>query len=277
MRECNKYIDPVKMGRFMSQCRKEKKLTQEYIATEFGITSQSVSKWESGKTAPDITILIRLSELLGVEVQELLLGEKDNSSNKITKEEKINQAFAGSVKFYEDKSKKRFIKIIAGIFIFFLIFIFSILFLYYVNNYNKVNIYSIYKNDNLVLNGKIIFNPKKKTILINKLKYNDIYTGTEDEIMAKKVFIKIVKNDSVILEYECSDNYEDSAKPLNDFLEKVNIESSSDISKDEYKLIKEELDNLEVVITYSDKKDNLYDLEFPLVVDEEFSNNSLFY
>ncbi|HAB66334.1 MAG TPA: transcriptional regulator, partial [Firmicutes bacterium] len=41
-------MDPVKMGHFISECRKEKKLTQEFIANEFGITSQSVSKWESG-------------------------------------------------------------------------------------------------------------------------------------------------------------------------------------------------------------------------------------
>lgn len=273
----NKYIDLVKMGKFMAECRKNKGLTQEDIANEFGITSQSVCKWENGRNAPDITILIRLSELLGVKVRELLLGEKDESTSKQDNEAIINQTFVDGVKFYEEKSKKRYLKIIASVFVLFIIVIFGILSLYYLNNYNKVNIYEISQNDDLVLNGKIIFNPKQKTIIINNIIYNDIYNGTADEINAKKVFIKIKKNDLFLLEYESPSNYENKAKPLNDFLKDVFIENSSDLKNDEYKLIKEDIDGLELVITYIDTKDNFRELEFPLKFKEEFSNNGLFY
>ncbi|HAB66335.1 MAG TPA: hypothetical protein DCE23_03110, partial [Firmicutes bacterium] len=85
----------------------------------------SVSKWESGKTAPDITILIKLSELLGVEVHELLLGEKDISSNSIDKNSKINKTLESGVKFYEKESKKRYSKYLILVMTIFIIILFG--------------------------------------------------------------------------------------------------------------------------------------------------------
>lgn len=53
MKENNKRsIEPIKIGNFISKCRKEKGLTQEDLAVKFGITSQSVSKWENGLSFP---------------------------------------------------------------------------------------------------------------------------------------------------------------------------------------------------------------------------------
>ncbi len=276
MKKYDKYIDPVKMGHFISECRKEKKLTQEFIANEFGITSQSVSKWESGKTAPDITILIKLSELLGVEVHELLLGEKDISSNSIDKNSKINKTLESGVKFYEKESKKRYSKYLILVMTIFIIILFGFFGIYYVNNYNKINIYRFSNNEDLVLNGRIIFNPERKTILINHIYYNDIYADTDLEIKAKKVFVKLVNGDNTILNYECPQSNE-KIQSLNAFLEKIYIDSTSSLSKDEFKLIKDDLDHLEFVISYVDSKDSNIELKFRLDCIEEFSNNLLFY
>ncbi len=272
----NKYVDPVKMGNFMAKCRKDKKLTQEDIAAEFGITSQSVSKWESGKNAPDITILMRLSEMLSVEVHELLLGEKDNSSNNRDRSNKINKTLEAGVKFYEEKSKKRYSKYLIFVLTFFIIILFGFFVMYYVNNYNKINIYKFSNNEELVLNGRIIFNPERKTILINNIYYNDIYADTDLEIKAKKVFVKLINGDNIILNYECSYSPE-KAQSLNTFLEKIYIDSSSSLSKDEFKLIKDDLDHLELVISYVDSKNNNIDLKFLVDCIEEFSNNEIFY
>lgn len=47
-------MDQEKIGHFIAQCRKEQKLTQEQLANKLGITGKSISRWENGKTMPDI-------------------------------------------------------------------------------------------------------------------------------------------------------------------------------------------------------------------------------
>ena len=64
------------VGRFISELRKEKGFTQKELAEKLSITDKAVSKWETGRSAPDISLLVPLSELLGVSVIEILNGEK---------------------------------------------------------------------------------------------------------------------------------------------------------------------------------------------------------
>lgn len=59
-------------GARFQRFRKAKNLTQEDIANKFNISAQAVSKWENDISYPDITILIELSQLLGVSLDELL-------------------------------------------------------------------------------------------------------------------------------------------------------------------------------------------------------------
>lgn len=75
-------MDQIKMGKFISELRKEKGLTQKDIGDRLNITDNSVSKWERGINAPDIYYLGPLSEILGVSVKELLNGEKNARKKK---------------------------------------------------------------------------------------------------------------------------------------------------------------------------------------------------
>ena len=68
-------MDQTKIGSFIAQCRKEKKLTQMQLAEKLGITDRAVSKWETGKSMPDSSIMLELCEILGITVNELLSGE----------------------------------------------------------------------------------------------------------------------------------------------------------------------------------------------------------
>ena len=61
-------------GQRFQRLRKQKGLTQEQIAERVNISPQAVSKWENDLTAPDINILLELSEILGVTV-DILLGK----------------------------------------------------------------------------------------------------------------------------------------------------------------------------------------------------------
>lgn len=73
-----------KIGKFISELRKEKNMTQEQLAEKMGVTDKSISRWENGKTMPDLSIIPLLADELNVEVSELLNGRK------MTKEELIN-------------------------------------------------------------------------------------------------------------------------------------------------------------------------------------------
>jgi transcriptional regulator with XRE-family HTH domain len=69
-------MDLVKIGKFIADCRKNNNLTQMQLAEKLNITDRAVSKWECGKALPDAAIMLDLCEILGINVNELLIGEK---------------------------------------------------------------------------------------------------------------------------------------------------------------------------------------------------------
>lgn len=64
------------IGKFISACRKEKGLTQMQLAEKLNITNRAVSKWETGKSMPDVSLMLDLCSILGITVNELLSGER---------------------------------------------------------------------------------------------------------------------------------------------------------------------------------------------------------
>ena len=64
------------IGKFKSACRKEKGLTQMQLAEKLNITNRAVSKWETGKSMPDVSLMLDLCSILGITVNELLSGER---------------------------------------------------------------------------------------------------------------------------------------------------------------------------------------------------------
>lgn len=69
-------MDHVKIGKFISQRRKGVGLTQLQLAERLGITDKAVSKWERGVAMPDASIMLELCDILEINVNELLSGEK---------------------------------------------------------------------------------------------------------------------------------------------------------------------------------------------------------
>lgn len=68
-----------RIGQFIAELRKEKKITQKDLATQLHITDKAVSKWERGLSCPDIVLLTSIADILGVTTSELLSGEKNSS------------------------------------------------------------------------------------------------------------------------------------------------------------------------------------------------------
>jgi transcriptional regulator with XRE-family HTH domain len=69
-------MNQIATGKFISQKRKEKNLTQEQLAEKLGVSNKTVSKWETGKCMPDYSVVKNLCEELEITIAELMDGEK---------------------------------------------------------------------------------------------------------------------------------------------------------------------------------------------------------
>ena len=69
-------MDQIKIGKFINQCRKEKKLTQTELAEKLNITDRAISKWENGICLPDSGTMLALCEILNITINDLFSGEK---------------------------------------------------------------------------------------------------------------------------------------------------------------------------------------------------------
>ena len=78
-----------KIGKFIAELRKQKKLTQEQLAEKLDITKNAVSKWERGLGLMDLSLLKPLSEILNVSVTEILNGEKFDKEEINSKSEEL--------------------------------------------------------------------------------------------------------------------------------------------------------------------------------------------
>lgn len=79
-------MDVIKIGKYISQKRKELNLTQKDLADSLYISDRAVSKWECGKSLPDSSIMLDLCKLLNISINELLLGEDlkmENQNNQL--------------------------------------------------------------------------------------------------------------------------------------------------------------------------------------------------
>ena len=73
----------LRIGSVIQKLRKIKGLTQEQLAESIGVSKAAVSKWESGSTYPDITLLSPIARLLGTTVDGLLEFEENLTKNEI--------------------------------------------------------------------------------------------------------------------------------------------------------------------------------------------------
>ena len=82
-------MDQIKIGKFISECRKKQNLTQMQLAEKLNLTDRAVSKWETGKSMPDSSIMLELCEVLKITVNDLLSGEKVSMENNDQKKEQL--------------------------------------------------------------------------------------------------------------------------------------------------------------------------------------------
>jgi DNA-binding XRE family transcriptional regulator len=75
-------MDRYVTGAVIRRLRENKEMTQEKLAEKIHVSSKAISKWETGKGFPDISLLEPLAEALDISVIELLSGEDIRNSNR---------------------------------------------------------------------------------------------------------------------------------------------------------------------------------------------------
>ena len=108
-----------KIGKFIAENRKLKKMTQVQLAEKLGVSDRSVSKWENGRCMPDLSLFEPLCTELGITINELLSGEKINQAQYQEELEKniVNTIDYSQKQIEGQKQKISFIIMIVGIFI----------------------------------------------------------------------------------------------------------------------------------------------------------------
>ena len=83
-------LDYEKFASLIKEARCKKNLTQKDLSDMLYVTDRAVSKWERGKSLPDISMLKKISEVLDIDINELLEIEKDKKDHKMFKRNAIN-------------------------------------------------------------------------------------------------------------------------------------------------------------------------------------------
>ena len=180
-----------KIGKFIRSLRESKKMTQDNLADEVGVTRQAVSNWELGKAIPDSGILLSLSELFQVTINELLKGEKEN--------EELENIALNLVDEYNIKSLR--IKRIMKISVIIITAILLTFFLYYfVTSYNTISVYKLEGEGNkfFTYNGIMINTKQKSYIRLGELQSDNeenieqVTLYYYDKTIRKELYIRIV-------------------------------------------------------------------------------------
>ena len=72
------------IGEKLFELRKDKNMTQDYVAEKLNVSRQSVSKWETNQSTPDFDKIVPLCELYEISPNELLMGEKEEPEKEKT-------------------------------------------------------------------------------------------------------------------------------------------------------------------------------------------------
>lgn len=151
-------MDQEKIGKFIAKCRKELKMTQDELAYQLGVSSKTISRWETGRTLPDYSLLEPLSNKLNISVLELLNGEKDSKDTKI--DSLVNELI--NVIISKEIMKKIFVSVI---------FVLIIIILYIIYNVNR---FQGFNNDYLFdLSNRFAIIPFSNVITL----FNDVSIG----------------------------------------------------------------------------------------------------
>ena len=105
-------MDQIRIGKFIAETRKSKKLTQRQLADALSISDKTISKWECGKGLPEVSLMLPLCNALEITVNDLLSGEK---ISKADYQRKAEGNMMNLMKENEENRKRMALSIITSI------------------------------------------------------------------------------------------------------------------------------------------------------------------
>lgn len=94
-------MDQIKIGQFIAEIRREKGLTQGQIGEKLLVSDKAVSKWECGNGLPNVSLMMPLCDILGINLNELLSGEY------VSEEGYRKRAEENIIKIIEEREKSQ--------------------------------------------------------------------------------------------------------------------------------------------------------------------------
>ena len=119
-------MDQIKIGRYIAEKKKQLGLTQLQLAEKLGMSNKSVSKWERGVCLPDVSVYMKLCDILGITLNEFLAGEDLSTVEIIPRSEETIIGIAKDEKIRKKKAKHiisvllLLVLVVSGIAIYFL-------------------------------------------------------------------------------------------------------------------------------------------------------------
>ena len=223
-----------KISKVIKNIRKSKGLTQSQFAEKYNVTYQAVSKWENGKSMPDIAILKEICQENNINLDDLLEGKNIKRKNKIL--------------------------LIGAIAAFLLIIIISLIL--FGRNKNDFEFKTLSTScDDFRLYGSIAYNDNKTSIYIS----NITYCGGNDESKYKNIECTLYEIDNNTKKKVSSYNYQDKESiTLEQFLKNVNF--NIDHYSKNCRIYKENGLNLEIEATDENSQTTIY--KIPLIMEE---------
>lgn len=256
-----------KMGEFIEKLRKEKGLTQLQLAEKLGVSNSAISKWEGGHNLPDISMLEPLSDVLGVDMMDLLSmksGDAKDLKRKASRKARII-------------IRQRILLIILSI-LFIIGTATTICSTYYLKKNiklsteltrNEIKVYEITSEDeNFNINGYFIFNEKNNIIVINKISYQDTNSGINSNMKIENINLQFLLN-SKIIHIHAEDNKNNYN--LDEILESININAYEFNNNDiNFKEINGEKLQGKLEISIYDKEEQVHSYDVKLIFHKMF-------
>lgn len=105
-------MDNQKTGAYISVLRKGRGMTQKELAEKIGVTDKAVSRWETGRGFPDVSVLKPLSETLGVTIAELVNGEPSAPE---TASEQADSAILETIGYFRSMARKTVVMLLLAV------------------------------------------------------------------------------------------------------------------------------------------------------------------
>ncbi len=107
-----------KIGKFIAECRRKKRITQQELAFKLGVSDRTIGNWENGRNMPDLSLFKPLCNELDITINDLMSGEKIKEKN----QEKFEENILNTID-YSTKKITKYNQVISLILIIFGLFI----------------------------------------------------------------------------------------------------------------------------------------------------------